>query len=207
MNLQLSYGIYVRTVLEFQKKDFFKYYANSKGGFAIKIVESQPKKDIIIRKNKGDFMHHKQVSKFGFTLAELMAVVVIVSLMVVLSTGYYRRSIEQARRYWMDNFSSMPDKLSKLDIQLSKRTSCGDLCVQTEHFQVEVDDENGVTTAQRKDGKYADLYYIQINPHFASSHRDQIACVGTDAAGNGKAFCESMGYTTCSNADVCTKPL
>ncbi len=168
-------------------------------------------------------MHHKQVSKFGFTLAELMAVVVIVSLMVVLSTGYYRRSIEQARfaeglmaastiseavnRYWMDNFSSMPDKLSKLDIQLSKRTSCGDLCVQTEHFQVEVDDENGVTTAQRKDGQYADLYYIQINPHFASSHRDQIACVGADTAGNGKAFCESMGYTTCSNANVCTKPL
>ncbi len=168
-------------------------------------------------------MQHKQVCKFGFTLAELMAVVVIISLMVVLSVGYYRRSIEQARfaeglmaastiseginRYWMDN-ASLPASFSVLDIQLSKRSSCTGVtrCLETEHFRVATD-TNGVTTAQRKDGKYKELYYIQIQPHFASSHRDQIACVGADDNGDGKAFCESMGYTTCSDANVCTKPL
>ncbi len=170
-------------------------------------------------------MNSKQFGRCGFTLAELMAVVVIISLMVVLSVGYYRRSIEQTRfaeglmaastiaeginRYHMDYPASTQVALSLLDVGISKGAACtpaSNYCVQTKHFEVKVD-ANGVTTAQRAEGKYRDLYFIQIQPHFAASHRDRIACVGADANGNGKAFCESLGYTTCSGDNVCTKPL
>ena len=162
----------------------------------------------------------------GFSLAELMAVVLIVAILAALSVGYYRRSVEQSRfseglmaasaiaeginRAYLDHqmagtgSSYTVPAISQLDIGIANGENCsGDAyCIKTKYFTITVD-ANSVTKATRSDGKYADLYSIQIQPHFASSNRDQIACVGKDSDGNGKTFCESMGYVCTDN--VCVK--
>ncbi|MBQ3667558.1 MAG: prepilin-type N-terminal cleavage/methylation domain-containing protein [Elusimicrobiaceae bacterium] len=161
--------------------------------------------------------------KRGFTLTELMAVVIIIALLAILSTGYYKRSVEQARfseglmaasaivegvnRDYLEQKMNGIDEVSipainQLDISLSGAGCTSDSC-ETQYFTVTVDSDTGVTTATRKNGTYANAYSIQIQPHFAASNRDQIACVGNSE--DGQTFCESMGYTACTEG-VCVKP-
>ncbi len=170
-------------------------------------------------------MHNK--IKNGFTLAELMAVVIIVALLAALSAGYYKRSVEQARfSEGLMAASAIAEGLNRecLERQMNGQTctgsgwipyinqldvgvsgsSCDQDACQTKHFTITIDPQ-GVTNAVRTDGIYASTYRIQIQPHFATSNRDQIACVGEDEAGNGQTFCESMGYTSCTDG-VCVKP-
>lgn len=171
---------------------------------------------------------HNEI-KNGFTLAELMAVVIIVALLAALSTGYYKRSVEQARfseglmaasaiaeglnRECLERQmngqnctgSGWIPHINQLDVGVSGSSCDQDACL-TKHFTITIDPQ-GVTNAVRTDGIYAsndasNTYSIQIQPHFATSNRDQIACVGT---GEGETFCQAMGYTQCANS-VCTKP-
>lgn len=185
---------------------------------------------------------HKE-KKYGFTLAELMAVVIIVAILAMLGASYYRRAVEQSRfseglmaasaiaegvnRLYMDlqaegltheeilanmfptggNFD-----ITRLDISLPG-TSCGrTLSYQcdTRYYHVMVWDRT--IRASRRDGIYSDPmqgYFIRIEPHFATTNKDEISCI---ARGNAapKAFCESMGYTSCEQEATgdwkCTKP-
>lgn len=176
--------------------------------------------------------------KSGFTLAELMAVVIIVALLAALGASYYKRAVEQSRfsegliaasaivegvnRYYLDqqlegrthaqilgdfNASGGFD-VERLDISLPG-SACGtpkNTC--TSRFYTIQVISNGVVQATRSDGIYSDTtegYFIQINPHFASVGKDLIICSPRRANSMGQAFCESMGYTTCSET-ACTKP-
>ncbi len=167
----------------------------------------------------------------GFTLTELLAVVIIVAIMAAISTGYYKRSLEQShfseglmaasaiaegvnREYLRSNLEGTAikqPKLKSLDISISKNQSCetsSAYCVKTKYFEVAVDAQ-GVTKAYRgTTSKYK--YYIEVQPHFAStvSIRDRIACVGTSSSGvsfNGVDFCQGLGYTECKS-HICLKP-
>ena len=164
--------------------------------------------------------------KYGFTLAELMAVIIIVSLLAVLSAGYYRRAVEQARfsegllaasavaeavnRAYLEqkmNGVATPTlpAINQLDISFPGSNSCSSTTCTTKYFTIGVSGE-GITDAGRIDGIYKKHYFIQIQPHFAANNRDQIACVAVMNSSRGQAFCESMGYTQCDGNGVCTKP-
>lgn len=185
---------------------------------------------------------HKE-KKYGFTLAELMAVVIIVAILAMLGASYYRRAVEQSRfseglmaasaiaegvnRLYMDlqaegltheeilanmfptggNFD-----ITRLDISLPG-TSCGrPLSHQCDTRYYHVSVWNRAIQAHRRDGIYSNPvqgYFIHIEPHFADTNKDEISCITyrNEAA---KAFCESMGYTSCEQRATedwkCTKP-
>ena len=168
----------------------------------------------------------------GFTLAELLAVVIILAIMAAIAAGYYKRSVEQTRfseglmaasaiaegvnREYLrtkmegDLVPTKRPKLKSLDIAISKNASCNTssaYCVKTKNFEVFVN-SNGVTRAYRgTTNQYK--YYIEVQPHFAAaSVRDRIACVGSSSTGvsfKGKEFCQGLGYTSCSS-NTCVKP-
>ena len=165
--------------------------------------------------------------KCGFTLAELMAVIIIVSLLAVLSAGYYRRAVEQSRfseglmaasavaeavnRAYLEqkmNGVATPTlpTINHLDISFLGSSSCNDIQCTTKYFHISVDSTNGLTTANRIDGIYPRSYSIQIQPHFAANHRDEISCFAMMNNSRGRDFCESMGYTQCDGNGLCTKP-
>ena len=170
----------------------------------------------------------KYTSKLGFTLAELLAVVIIVALLSGISLGYYKRSVEDSRfaeglgaasalveavnqSYFAQQLDgatpTKQPKISTLDINLAAQKTCSsntDYCIATPRFEVHIGTDGQVSAYRGKLQDSAYKYYIQINPAFASSSPDQISCVGKDA--NGQTFCESMGYKTCNSSTfVCTK--
>ena len=167
-------------------------------------------------------------TKCGFTLAELMAVVIIVALLAALGTGYYRRSVEQSRfseglmtasaiveginrDYLEQRMNGVADpsipRLNQLDIGISGTvehpTACESNVCHTQYFDIRAHSD-GMITAGRVDGIYQGAYDIQIQPHFAQADRDQISCKGNTA--DGLTFCQAMGYTSCASDDTCTKP-
>ena len=168
----------------------------------------------------------KYTSKLGFTLAELLAVVIIVAILSGLSLGYYKRAVEDSRfgeglgaagtlveavnqSYFdqkLDNPYGTPTvrpKVKTLDINLANSTPSNEkpYSLSTPRFEVRVETDGSVRAYRGNATTYK--YYIQINPDFVSNP-GQISCVGKDD--KGKTFCESMGYTSCSSGYKCTKP-
>ncbi len=168
-------------------------------------------------------------TKLGFTLAELLAVVVIVGILTVIGAGYYRRSVEQARfsEGLMDasalaesfsremienqyaafggNICNLAKNIRSLDMSIANATACegDDNCLQTRNFRFKfAPTYHSYIEATRISGPYSGVYSIQVP---TSCSADRIACVGKDGStGNGKTFCQSMGYTNCSGA-TCRK--
>jgi len=130
--------------------------------------------------------------KKGFTLAELLAVVIIVGLMATFSIGYYTKSKEQAY------FSEF------LNIVNSEAEAINQGYVEAA-LQGRASEYPTTQSASRCRGNYC----VVVNTDFASAP-GLIACVGQGSAG--QAFCESVGYTSCTqgtiggvSGQVCTK--
>ena len=168
-------------------------------------------------------------TKLGFTLAELLAVVVIVGILTVIGAGYYRRSVEQARfseglmdaSALAESFSremieaqyasfgtvycSTSRNIRSLDMSIANATTCegDDNCLQTRNFRFKfAPTSHQYIEATRISGPYNGVYSIRV-PTSCSTGR--ISCVGKDGStGNGKTFCQSMGYTSCHGA-TCMK--
>lgn len=168
----------------------------------------------------------------GFTLAELLAVVIIVSLLSALGVGYYKRAVEQARfaeglsaasavveavnQSYFDqqidgDTPTTQPKIATLDISLANANISDDKPYSfiLPYFEVKVETNGNVRAYRGSATSYT--YYIDIQPSFASSNKDEISCgadgTGIKNASSGKTFCESMGYTqNCPEGDyVCTK--
>lgn len=161
-------------------------------------------------------------SFLGFTLAELLAVIIIVSILTGLSVGYYKRSVEQSRfSEGLSAASAVVEALNRtyFDEQLEGRTvpqthsfktldvsvgaESGDGLQKTKHFDVYIesnDDDQEVVRAYR--GGKGGLYYIQMYPNYGAN-QDQISCVGN--GDEGVTFCQAMGYVNCSEEGSCTK--
>ena len=165
----------------------------------------------------------------GFTLAELLTVVIIIAILSSLSLGYYKRSVEQSRfaegmaaasalveavnqSYFDQQMEgetpTTQPKVKTLDVMLAAQKACAsssDYCIATPRFEVQVQTGGNVRAYRGTASSYK--YYINIQPSFAASNRDKITCGATSAVDTaaGKAFCESMGYTSCSELE-CSQP-
>jgi len=161
--------------------------------------------------------------KLGFTLTELMAVVIIVSILAVLGAGYYRKSVEQSRfteilsitnsiaeavnRYVMEKQAAgvalenigVPH-FGDLDISFSSCAGNSNTCSIKGRYQVTMQSRERVIGW---DTKSMLSYQIRVNTHFGSP-KDQVAC--TFPSENARSFCESMGFTDCTD-NTCTKPI
>lgn len=176
----------------------------------------------------------------GFTLAELLAVVIIVAILSAFSLGYYKRSVEQSRfaegltassalvealnrAYFNDRLDGVADatakkkrKIATLDISIGNPGTCSSnakYCISTPRFEIHVLESSGVAYVRAYRGEKSNnnyTYFIDLKPSFWStdSYKDRISCgwysSGAKAADR-KAFCQSMGYTSCSGS-TCTKP-
>ena len=170
----------------------------------------------------------KKKYALGFTLAELLAVVIIVALLSALSLGAYRKSVEQSRFseglaaasavVEAINRARFDDKIegrtvsgrhSYATLDISLPNPCGstsNYCRATNHFEVKIELEGTnqeVVRAYRNISKDDYQYYIEIFPDYGSD-RDKLSCVDNSSGGGAQAFCESMGYVHCNNKK-CTK--
>ena len=153
----------------------------------------------------------------GFTLAELLAVIIIISILTGLGVGYYKRSIEQSRfseglaaasaavealnrTYFDEQMEGIepPDvhSFDTLDVDIGGKCGSGN-CRKTSHFDVHIvqgENNQEVVRAYRNGGSY----YIEMYPnHTIGEKKDQIFCVGS--GGDGVAFCQSLGYVHCDS--------
>ena len=156
------------------------------------------------------------MNKKGFTLTELMTVVVILSIFMGIAAGSYRKAAERSHfteglvaahaimdaveRYHENNPSVTRPALKNLDITLAHQKNCQSsnaYCVQTKYFEVTVN--NGSVQAKRKGDKYTITVYPET---FGANRFAEDTCFQSATKTD---FCVSVGYTSCTNG-VCKKP-
>jgi len=161
--------------------------------------------------------------KTGFTLTELMAVVIIVAILAGLAAGSYKKAVERSRfsdglaaahtvmqaveRYYADTCAegscvSKPN-VENLDVSFANQQSCGTYCIKTKYFEITVGD--GSVTAKRTNK--GNDYSIQVFAEtFGGNQRTKDRCIPANNVG--KDLCISLGYTaSCSGTGShCTKP-
>ena len=129
----------------------------------------------------------------GFTLAELLAVVIIVGLMATFGIGYYRQSTEQAR--FNEVLAQANAEAEKLNQDILDNALGGEAIV--------LDDTNLVTVNQCQVAHAANctsIYAIEVlSDYVLTLPKGRIACIGLDGEnGKGQAFCEAMGFRECA---------
>lgn len=154
----------------------------------------------------------KKLTK-GFTLAELMAVVVIIGILAGIALGSYQKAIERSRfseglsgahalaaaidtAYYDNNFnaSKVPTDMRKLSVSLSNTISSTSSKITTKDFTYTYSSANKTISATRTDNSYMIVVYAEL-----------AGGVRPDECKNNAEFCKSMGYTSCSGS-TCKKP-
>ncbi len=175
-------------------------------------------------------MHSKCIRK-GFTLTELMAVVIIVSILAGIAIGSYKKAVERSHfaeglsagaavaeavsRFDYENegtsFETRRPKISQLDIgfendrKCTQWTSDADYCFKTRYFEVIVLNSNRIQV-NRVQGNSLKDYYFYFYPESRSRTAEQ--CCSRSQLG--ADLCKNMGYTSCSGSGSsvqCSKPL
>lgn len=159
----------------------------------------------------------------GFTLTELLTVVVILSILAALVTGTFRQSVERARfqegrqvvdaiaaaidRYYYDNPDITPanrlrPKMSQLDVSFVRWQKCDpddEYCRETEKFKVEIESDASyvVKVTASRGNKYS---VMAIPSVVARYHRPSDLAAGVKriiARGTAclGSVCKVVGYT------------
>lgn len=160
-----------------------------------------------------------KLTKHGFTLTELMAVVIIIGILAGIGFGSYQKAIERSRfseglaagaavqeavnRYYYENTDLASSarkypKIAYLDISLANAKDCAtksDYCVRTKYFEVIVSNSGSVYAYHMK-GTTRQLYYLLWLPSFGSERKSEACAPFGSNATEGADFCKSMGYTS-----------
>ena len=169
-----------------------------------------------------------KLTKHGFTLTELMAVVIIIGILAGIGFGSYQKAIARSRfseglsagasvqeavnRYYYENTdlsetARKRPKMAYLDIGLANVKDCvskSDYCVRTKYFQISINSDGSVSATHFK-GTNANLYAIGWVPSFSGERRGEI-CTPVNNTQEGQDFCKSMGYTVKSGPISFVKP-
>jgi len=158
-------------------------------------------------------------ARAGFTLTELMAVVIIIALLAGLATGSYKKAVERSRfadglsaastimsaveRYYADHMNATDarrPKKDRLDISFANVKTCSaeaDYCYKTKYFETTI--YNGYTQAVRRKGSSTGDYALRVySSLFGNNTRHEPDCRAHNKMGFD--LCVSMGYSSCSPA-------
>ncbi len=165
----------------------------------------------------------------GFTLTELMTVVIIVAILAGIGFGSYKKAVERSHftegqvagsnvlesvnRYYYDNpdldeISRSRPKVEYLDIDLSNSGICTqfgekDYCLRTKYFEVVIYD--GRVQVNRVQNDTLKDYYFVFYPDYYSEHHEEECNSRTEV---GYDLCKTMGYIYCSGSGqqyICKK--
>ena len=169
------------------------------------------------------FEYTQKISAAGFTLTELMAVVIILAILAGVAGGSYKKAIEQSHfsdgltaastimgaveRYQADNYSTTQPKMSQLDISLANQKNCtssSNYCKKTKYFETTI--YNGYVDAKRMKGSTDGGYTVRVySSTFGSNMLKGSTCVYRTGAG--KNLCIGVGYSSCDTTNSeCSKP-
>lgn len=157
----------------------------------------------------------------GFTLTELMAVVIILGILSAIGAGSYKKAVERSRfsdglmaatavmesvnRYYADNpltTDAQYPTINKTDIDFPNQTSCGDYCIKTKFFETTICN-GGFTDAQRRKGTQVGDYAVRAySSEFGSNRHKRAECIYYNEGG--KDLCISAGYPNCSGTTSST---
>ncbi|MBR3603378.1 MAG: type II secretion system protein [Elusimicrobiaceae bacterium] len=148
----------------------------------------------------------KRKQKMGFTLTELMAVVVIIGIIAGLALGSYRSITEKAvfneglgiahavaaaADEFYYEYHKKPENLEDLVIDVKDITFEGN-DISATRFTGQFTPDSSVVVSSR-DYPYSITVFMQYH----SQQSD--VCTGRDAKGDGEKFCQSLGYTDCTD--------
>lgn len=160
-----------------------------------------------------------KLTKHGFTLTELMAVVIIIGILAGIGFGSYQKAIARSRfseglaagaavqeavnRYYYENTdlsitSRKKPKMAYVDIGLANAKNCvttSDYCVRTKYFEIVINSDGSVSAYHMK-GNARNLYYLTWAPAFSSSRTNEACAAQSANSTEGADFCKSMGYTS-----------
>ncbi len=163
--------------------------------------------------------------KAGFTLTELMAVVIIVGILAAVAAGSFKKAIERSHfsdglvaantvmsaveRYYAETCNEgacvTRPKISQLDVSLANQRACttaSEYCTKTKYFEITV--YAAYVDAVRMKGSTRGNFMIRVYPEtFGAYQRQGDACISLSDP-SGKELCNSLGYSTC-NSNFCYK--
>lgn len=164
--------------------------------------------------------------KAGFTLTELMAVVIILSILAAVASGSFKKAIERSHfseglvaantvlgaveRYYAETCNEgscvRRPTIAQLDVSLAHQRDCTSssaYCAKTKYFEITI--QNEYVDAVRMKGSKKGDYTIRVFPDsFGSHQRASDACIANTMPA-GKDLCISMGYANCNANNYCYK--
>lgn len=164
-------------------------------------------------------MRKVQLSKLGFTLMELMAVVTIIAILAGISLGSYKRSTERALfvegltgghtiaaaidSYYYEHNFTYPSSMNSLPISLTQSTTT-DSSITTKYFTYTLVAATASAPAYVKANRIGGNYYIAVYLETTMAGSDKAnyldRCVGSNT--EGQNFCASVGYSCTVNGNT-----
>ncbi len=162
----------------------------------------------------------------GFTLAELMAVVIILAILTALASGSYKKAVERSRisdgvlaastimaavdRKYIEERDAYPT-IGSLDISLNQARACttpSDYCIKTKYFETSIvqDTTSGeiyVEAVRMKETVRGDFAIRAYSGEFGTHRTSQPVCIYYTQTG--QDLCISAGYTCDTTTSTCSK--